>query len=196
MPLTLAAAVVATGMVALPAQYPAGSPHSDLLDSIAAFRGSFRETAIPRGPAALALLDERRLDALLRQAEQQHKAGKGDAASATLQEAYMLTEQALIRLRDSETVVYERKFRTPADEYRYERELYRSYESLVAKAIGEAGKAAPPDVQAMAAEARALDEQATGAAQRGDYALAIRKSEGASAAMQRALERLGVMAAQ
>lgn len=178
-------------MAAIPVQYSAGSPQQDLYESIQAFRSSFVETAMARGPAAMALLDERRLEVLLKDAETLSRQGEAARATATLQSAYDLTEQALIRLRDNETVVYERRFRTPADEYRYERDLMNSYDQLLSRALEQD---TPAEAAALADRARIRKAQAEAEASSGDYASAARTAESASEILLHALQKFGLMA--
>lgn len=195
MPIRIAAAALAAGLTLQPVQYPAGSRPHELDELIASFRDSARAAVVERGPAALSIYDDRRMDDMLKRAQAAHKAGQADRAAAQLEEAYLYIEQALVRLRDKESVVYDRTFRTPAEEFRYLTGLYASYAQLVDKAAAGRGGLAPAETK-LVAESRTRQAEANRLSAKGDWAGANRDIDAAAQVLLRVLESQGVMASQ
>jgi len=190
MPLRVIAASMLAGLAVDPVQYAAGSRQQELHDLIGSFRESARETVQARGPAAASLYDDRRVAEALARAQALAKAGKPNQATATLEDSYVYVESALIRLRDKESVVYDRTFRTPADEFRYLSGLYTSYAQIIDR------QPLSPAEQRLVDDARARQLQAAGLSAKGAWAEANSTIEAAGAILLRVLESLGVMAAQ
>ncbi|MCP5155235.1 MAG: hypothetical protein H6983_13785 [Ectothiorhodospiraceae bacterium] len=161
---------------------------------IDAYRKAFREGLAEKGPAAAGLLDERALDRLLTQADAHGAAGRDREAEALLVEAQQVVATALTRLRRNETVVYSLEFRTPADEYRYERERARGFALLVEHVgtMSEPSAGARKLVDRFLDNARKLEQQAASEADAGDFAAAVRSMEEANRSYMRALQSLGV----
>ncbi|MBC7952893.1 MAG: hypothetical protein H7Z12_13880 [Rhodospirillaceae bacterium] len=193
MPARLFAAAMAAGLTLQPVQYSAGSRQQELHDIIGSFRDSARETVQARGPAATSLYDDRKVAEALTRAQAFHKTGQESRASALLEDTYVYVEEALIRLRDKESVVYDRTFRTPADEFRYLSGLYASYAQLVDQAAK--GALATAD-RKLVDEARAQYAQAQQQSGKNAWGEANKSMDAAGGILLRVLESLGVMAAQ
>lgn len=192
MPLRLGAAVMMASLAVLPAQFNAGSKQQELVDMIVSFRESAAETAQARGPSAIAIYDDRKIAAALARARAEKD---GDKATRILEEAYLYLEDALVRLRDKESVVYDRNFRNPADEYRYLASLYASYTQLIDLAAGRKGGLGEGE-RGWMGTARQQHAAAAAAAAKSDWPAAKANMDAASASLMRVLDSLGVMASQ
>lgn len=195
MPIRIAAATLAAGLMLQPVQYSAGSRQQELDELIGSFRDSAKSSVLARGPAGIAIYDDRKLDDLLKRAATQQKGGQADGATRTLEEAYLYVEQALVRLRDKESVTYERSFRTPAEEYRYLSALYASYIQLVDRAA-LSGSGLTATERTLVELARTRQVEANRRSAKGDWAGASRDVDEAAQGLLRVLESQGVMAAQ
>ncbi|MBX9634542.1 MAG: hypothetical protein K2X44_06140 [Magnetospirillum sp.] len=193
MPARLFAATIVAGLTLQPVQYSAGSRQQELDDLIGSFRESARETVQSRGPSATSLYDDRKVAEALSRAQSLHKAGQDARATTLLEDTYVYLENALIRLRDKESVVYDRTFRTPADEFRYMSSLYASYAQIIDQAakggLGEAERN-------LVTEARTKHAQALQYSGKNSWPEANKSMDAAGGILLRVLESLGVMAAQ
>lgn len=169
--------------------------YRDLSDGIAAYRDSFDEAAKAKGPAAFQLLDRRRLETLVAQANGHATAQRWEEANAALEQALVLVETATIGLRNNDTVVYTRAFQTPRDEFRFESERYAGTFGVVQQRLKEGGAAgsARARAQAMKSDAETLHGQALGLAGAGDYEKASRVLEEAQHKLLDALAALGAL---
>ena len=97
-------------------------------------------------------------------------------------------------MRDNETVTYRLEFATPADEYRYEVDRFRSNALMVRLMLAERapGEAVLAQVRAEMGQARALDAVAARQARAGAHEAAIRSAEEANRHAGAALRLLGV----
>ena len=139
--------------------------------------------------------DEKKVDKML--AEAQGLAGKQDYihANKILKDARQIVTVALHNMLDSQTIVYDLKFETAADEYDYELKRFTSYEELIPIAI-EAKKPSPGAVKLMNSfvdKARKRRDQAIAKAQAGEYGDAIAMLQQATKTVRRALRMVGVM---
>jgi hypothetical protein len=171
--------------------------YRDTLESIALYRDSFADAAKPKGPAAFRLLDQAKLDQMLAQAKTHAGANRFDEANHLLSEALALVETAVVRLRDNETVTYNRDFATPRDEFRFESERLATYQSLLPRLIAERGKGAGAEARErvfqLKDESERLHTQALGEAGKGDYFKAISLLVEAQNRLLAAAQALGAM---
>lgn len=144
------------------------------------------------------------LDTILRVKEQMEKAeslaaaGNHKDASGILNDAYKSIVTALSKMLMSETIVYDNKFESPAEEFRHELARNRSYEELVPLAIAQLN---PPRETAMSSEryaqqSRTLRDTAQKQADTGDYPAALKTIQDATSHLQRALRVAGVIVPQ
>lgn len=133
----------------------------------------------------------------LKSAQAARSAGEGDFASAdvAIEAAYGEMLEIVRALNDGKMVVHELIFKSPEEEYRYEKERNRSYEMLLQIAAEESGTSAELRAHLAAVIAKnnlsrqAAEEMATN----GEAAGAIRGMEAASRDLAKALRLTGVM---
>lgn len=144
------------------------------------------------------------LDTILRVKDQVDKAevlaaaGNHKDANGILNDAYKSIVTALNRMLMSETIVYDNKFESPAEEFRHELARNRSYEELVPLAIAQFS---PPREAAMQSErhvqqSRELRDVAQKQAASGDYPAALKTIQDATSHLQRSLRVAGVVVPQ
>jgi hypothetical protein len=105
----------------------------------------------------------------------------------------MLTA-ALAALLESQTVVYDKNFATPQEEYEFELSRYGSYEELIPLAI-EQRKPAEQTVATMndlAKRAKEIHDEGVALAAKGDHKMAIMALQAATERLQQALHLAGV----
>lgn len=111
-----------------------------------------------------------------------------------LEAANDLLTASLSAMLDSQTVVYEKNFATPKDEYEYELARYNSYAELVPVAI-EQRRPAPQTFNMMGEltkRAQEIHDEGVGLAKKGDHKMAIMAMQAATERVQRALRLAGV----
>jgi tetratricopeptide (TPR) repeat protein len=116
-----------------------------------------------------------------------------DAVKLMQNASDMLTE-ALGALLESQTVVYDKNFATPKEEYEYELSRYDSYEELIPLAI-EQRQPLEQTVKMMhdlAARAKDVRDQGVALAAKGDHKQAILALQAATERLQQALRLAGV----
>lgn len=149
------------------------------------------------GPPAPAF-DSDKVNAVLAQAADHAAANRYVQANTALQGAYNSVVASLNRLLMAKTIVYDKTFDTPADEYRHELARNRSYEDLVPLALMQLKPA--PEIAAQsersAQESRVLRDTAQQQAGRGDYAAALKTLHEATGHLQRSLRIAGVVVPQ
>jgi len=129
-------------------------------------------------------------------AQAKASADKGDyvRANADLQQAQQLLTVAIHKMLDSQTIVYDLNFETPADEYEYELKRFVGYEELIPVAI-EAKKPTEESIKLMESfleKARGRRDEAKQRAAQGAYADAIEMMQQATSTVRRALRMVGV----
>lgn len=140
---------------------------------------------------------ERFATADLKFAEAAKHADDGDfaAARATIEIAYRELLEIIKLLNDGKLVVHELVFKTPQDEFQYERDRNRSFEMLLQIAVDEIA----PSRELAAHITHVIDENtrhrtlASQLAEAGDPAQAIVEMELASRELAKALRLMGVM---
>lgn len=170
----------------------------ELKHEIADFESSYannykRLTKAGKVPKDLAY-DKGKVAAL--KAEAEALAGSGDyvKANAKLEEAQADVTMALHKMLDSQTLVYDLKFETAADEFDYELKRFTGYEELIPVAV-EMKKPAPGALKLMDSfveKARKRRDEAMQKAEEGDYGAAIGMMQQATKTVRRALRMVGV----
>lgn len=169
--------------------------YTALLDQVRGFESSYQRS-IAQGikPKAGAELDKNKFNRMMSDAEA--LAGKGQYGEATKQveAANELLTAALSALLDSQTVVYEKNFNSPKEEYEYELSRYGSYAELVPVAIEQ--RHPTPQTRAMMDEltkrAQEIHDEGVGLAKKGDHKMAIMALQAATERVQKALRLAGV----
>ncbi len=141
-----------------------------------------------------AKLNEEKLAATLAQAKNLAEKKDYVRANKLLRQARTTVTEALHKILDSKTIVYDLNFDTPADEYKYELMRFTGYEELIPVAI-EAKKPAPGAIKLMESflsKARSRRDEAVAKAEVGDYPMAIAMLLQATKTVRRALRMVGV----
>lgn len=138
--------------------------------------------------------DKTKVDALV--AEAAVLAAKQDykQASMRLNQAQYQVTSALNEMLHQQTVVYDKNFETPKEEFEFELGRYDSYEELIPVAIEQ--KSPSQDqvklMESFATKGKGLKDQAKHKAGEGDYKTAILMLQAATENLQRGLRILGV----
>ncbi|HEY0845482.1 MAG TPA: hypothetical protein VGE12_08945 [Noviherbaspirillum sp.] len=202
---TLREIVVASRMVPDVAQIASQerSRYTSLLDSTRAFVNLHKNLSA-RMAARNLPSSGNPLDTILRVKEQMEKAealaasGNHKDANGILNDAYKSVVAALNRMLMSETIVYDNKFDSPADEFRNELARNRSYEELVPLAIAQLtpSREAAMQSERHAQQSREFRDAAQKQAASGDYQAALKTIHDATSHLQRALRVAGVIVPQ
>jgi hypothetical protein len=168
--------------------------YRQLLDGVRGFSAAFAEVAAEKGEATAAALDDERLDTLIDGAERAAREQRYAEGVRQLAEAYQMLSLALIEVRANETLEHRLVFESPAQEFRYEQERYKSHELLIKLMVAEREPAAETlaRIQGEVERAMALDDRARSLAGSGDYAAAIRSQEAAVDHLVEALQQGGL----
>jgi hypothetical protein len=168
--------------------------YRQLLVGVRAFRAAFAEVVAEKGEATATVLDGERLDALVDGAEQAAREQQYADGVRQLAEAYQMLSLALTEVRANETLEHRLVFESPAHEYRYEQERYKSHGLLIKLMVAEREPAADTlaRIDGEVERAMALDDRARDLAGSGDYAAAIRSQEAAIDHLVRALQQGGL----
>jgi hypothetical protein len=150
------------------------------------------------GKAGAAALDVAGINGMIGKAETLAASGSHKEANAVLNDAYKTVVAALNRILMAETIVYDQKFDTPADEYRYELARNRNYEELVPLAMSQLN---PPRESVATSESyvkqsKNLRDTAEKQAASGDYQNALKTIQDATLHLQRSLRAAGVIVPQ
>lgn len=122
--------------------------------------------------------------------------GKGDyaAANKSLEKAQAMITVVLTDMLQSQTVVYDKSFETPKEEYEFELARLENYEELIPLAIEQRQPAARAleMIDELVKKAAQIKREGAEVAAKGDYKMAIMAMEAATSNLQRALRLAGV----
>lgn len=143
-------------------------------------------------------LDLAKVNGLVEKADGLAGAGNHKDANIALNEAYRSVVGSLNKMLMSATIVYDKKFDTPAEEFQHELARNRGYEELVPLAVAQLN---PARENAQLSErymqqSRDLREAAQRQAAGGDYAAALKTIQDATGHLQRSLRIAGVIVPQ
>lgn len=155
---------------------------------------SFKAALSEKGPSMAGLLDQQYVETLLSTARQSESTGDFRAAHSSLNQAKKLIVDALIKIRNNETVVYAVEFQTPADEFRYEHNRYLEYVALGQQVVsnGEVAQSRQLMFNQLNSKGEEISQDALSLADRGDYEDAIKRMEEAVKKMVQGLRMLGI----
>lgn len=143
-------------------------------------------------------IDSGRIDAMVVQADALMAGGKQSEANLLLSTAYRAVVSTLNDVLAAETIVYDLKFDSPAEEYHHELARNLGYEELIPIALVQFNTA--PQTATLAArhvqQSRSLRQVAQRQAGGGDYAAALKTIQDATEQLQRALRVAGVLVPQ
>ena len=138
--------------------------------------------------------DMERLDAMTRQADALVSQGQQHEAHVLLNSAHLIVVSTLNKMLMSQTLVYDLKFDSPADEFQHELAKNIGLEELVPLALQQARvkREAAELAERYRQHGRALRSTAQQQVQSGDYATGIKSIQEASVLLQHALRMAGV----
>ena len=169
--------------------------YSELMDQLRGFEKSYQKN-LDRGlkPKSGKELDKAKYDRLLKEAD--GFAGKGEYEDGVkrLETANRMLTEALGALLESQTVVYDKNFKTPQEEYEYELSRYGSYEELipVAKEQRKPTEQTVAMMDQLAARAKEIHDEGVALAEKGNHKMAIMALQAATERLQQALRLAGV----
>jgi hypothetical protein len=142
--------------------------------------------------------DIERLDAMTRQADALIGSGQQHEAHVLLNGAHLIVVSTLNKMLMSQTIVYDLKFDSPADEFQHELAKNIGLEELVPLALQQAKvkQEAADLAERYRQHGHALRTTAQQQAQSGDYAMGIKSIQEASVLLQHALRMAGVAVPQ
>lgn len=161
---------------------------------IASYLESFNAALSEKGPSMAGLLDQQYVDQLIANARQSESTGDYSSAHSSLNQAKQLVVDALIKIRNNETVVYAVEFQTPADEFRYEYNRYLEYVALGQQILsnGEIAQSRQLLFNQLNDKGVQISQQAISMADSGDFDNAIKQMEEAVKKMVQGLRMLGI----
>ena len=170
--------------------------YQKLQERILSFTEAFQRIALEKKQKDISwLLDNKKIDALLDQAEQLARQGSYHEANQHLSFAADSVEIALAQARHKETLLHDLTFESPAEEYEYEKQRNHSY-MLLADLIKTKKKIEPNSLQhfhGILKENEILREQADELAGNGDIEAAIKMLEQGTLKLARTLRASGVV---
>ncbi len=154
----------------------------------------YDDTVKRRGKAAAVSYDKAKISQLVTDAKAMAGKKKYVHANENLVEAEHLITSAIQQMMDKQEIVYELNFKTPKDEYDYEKRRYKGYADLIPVALEQKQ---PNDnlKKLMDMYVKKSEEQKAAAedkAKAGDYPTAISMILSATEEMRRALRTVGV----
>jgi len=109
--------------------------NESLRNEITTYLQAFNSALQGKGPSSGALLNQGQIRHALDRSKALESSNKARESNRLLKGAHQRVILALTQLRKNDTVVYDKNFQTPADEYRYERNRYKSYLELSKKIL-------------------------------------------------------------
>lgn len=172
----------------------ADTKYREMLDQVEGFESSYKQNRARMGKKEGAELDQRKYDDLIAQAKALATKGQHVEANKLLSQAQALVTTALTQLLDHETMVYDKKFASPKDEYENELARYKSYEELIPVAVEQ--RKPEQNMQTLmdgfVTKARGIEKEGKELAAKGDFKMAIMALQAATDNLQRALQLVGV----
>jgi hypothetical protein len=155
---------------------------------------NYERTVKKRGKSAAVDYDHAKVDALVAEAKSAADKGEYDKGIESLTQAERLVTKAIQSMLDSQTIVYDLNFETPAEEYDYELKRYIGYEELIPVAIEEKKptEAVVKLMDTYVDKGRAQKAEAERRAKAGNYPDAISLMLSATEEIRRALRLAGV----
>lgn len=173
--------------------------HEELLSSIKNFEKSHADNVKriteSKGKKAVVNYDKQEVERLKAEGSKLAKAGDYNRANQSLEKAQHMITVALQQMLQSQTIVYDLKFKSPKEEYEYELKRYGGYEELIPVAI-EAKKPTEGAKKLMHSyldKSHKMRDEARKKAAAGDYPVAIRMMQDATKTVRLALRMVGVM---
>lgn len=134
------------------------------------------------------------LESTIEAAESLHEMKEIAAANRLMKGLQKTITAALGKILDNQTVVYDKNFATPKEEYEYELSRFLSYEELVPLAVEQKqpSKRALELMDQFVVKGKDIYQQSLPVAKKKDYKESILMLQGATFQLQRALRMVGV----
>lgn len=139
-----------------------------------------------------------KIDGIVAKTDALMEQGHHRDANLLLVDAHKVVVSTLNRMLAAETIVYDLKFNSPAEEYRHELARNHSYEELIPIALTQFNSTMETAAQAerFAQQSRSLRNVAQKKAKSGDYLVAVKTMQDATDHLQRSLRAAGVFVPQ
>ncbi|MDP2369637.1 hypothetical protein [Rhodoferax sp.] len=139
-----------------------------------------------------------RIDEMMERADTLIATGDQHQANVLLNAAYAIVVPTLNRMLSAETIVYELKFESVAQEYAHELARNRSFEELIPIALTRLGTSSEAAALAdrYVSQSRDLRELARQQTDKADYRAALKTIQSATAHLERALRIAGLVVPQ
>jgi tetratricopeptide (TPR) repeat protein len=138
------------------------------------------------------------IDGMVDKADIHIAGGNPHEANVLLNDAYKIVVSALNKTLTAETIVYDLKFDSPAEEFRHELARNRSYEELIPIALAQSNTTRETTILAQRSvqQSRDLRDAAQKQARGGDHQAAVKSLQDATSHLQRSLRIAGVVVPQ
>ena len=171
--------------------------YEELLNSLQTYENSYERNmarAKKMGQPLKTELNSAEYQALVGDGKRLGASGDHAGAVKKLDKAQTMITSVLTSMLDAQTVVYDKNFETPKEEYEYELARLESYEELIPIAV-EQKQPSEQVIKLMdgfVGEAAGIKKEGQDIAAKGDYKLAIMAMQAATSKLQRALRLVGV----
>ena len=173
--------------------------YKELLDAVTTYQDSYdsnykRLVGVKGKTAVGEPLDEAQFSELVAHARAAADKGDLEGANRMLATAQRRITKALTVLLNGQTLVYEKKFATPKDEYHYEAMRNKSYADLVPRALKQhhPGERAVELIHKFVNLSETMESKAERQAKAGEYKNAVETLQASTSHLQRALWIAGV----
>jgi len=172
--------------------------NKEILQSIEHFEVSHKESyeriAKERGANAAVDYDKKQVDALKQSANQLANKGDYRHANQQLEKAQRLITEALHKMLDKQTIIYDLNFKSAEEEYNYELKRFKGYEELIPIAVEQKKPAegAKKLMETYVKKGQKLHDMAVEKAKQGDFPTAIAMLLDATKEVRRGLTMIGV----
>jgi hypothetical protein len=168
--------------------------YQQLKQQVSSFADAFERVAVEKSDSTIdAMLDRKKLAATLKHAEVLYTRGELALANQEMKQAADMVEVALSGARKNDVLLHELSFKSPEDEYAYEKQRNESYVMLIGLLQDghETSDASRHYVEGVIAANTQLRDEAASHASKGDYKRAIGVLEKGTDKLSRALRMSG-----
>lgn len=148
--------------------------------------------------AELSAADSKKIDGIVATTDALAAQGRHHDANLLLIDAHKVVVSTLNKMLAAETIVYDLKFNSPADEYRHELARNHSYDDLIPIALAQfnSNLETAAQVERSTQQSRSLRDLAQKKANSGEYLVAVKTMQDATDHLQRSLRTAGVFVPQ
>ena len=173
------------------------SEYEELTNALKTYESSYEKNvkrAKKAGQTLKATLNESEYKKLVSEGKRLGDSGDFSGANASLKKAQTMITNTLTAMLQSQTVVYDKNFETPKEEYEYELARTESYEELIPLAVEQRrpSKGLMMLMNRYVDKAKTIKSEGLEIAAKGDYKMAIMAMQAATDNLIRALRSVGV----